>query len=272
MALPIAVFSILPLFLAPSTSSAWPDPPDDQRRPCRPPDPVGCREWSLAGKAHKVVVATRIGDVKIEQRKGGWVIADACNCFFARCDSGLFRDCSRTPPTFEHARQEQTCWKASGSISVEGKTGLLLRLLGELQVRVTLGGELSGCTTVTETLRFPVVPANCWRIKSREIWEERVARGVITEAETVYYWDCQLPNRLIVTIATDCGREEGAGEVSTVNSRFIQTAPFPPCIGGPRQPDPAYDGVFAEQCCRPLPPCDPVAEGTDPCCGCWAPE
>lgn len=237
--------------------------------PCSPAEPIGCYGWTLIEKGHGVVVATKVEDVKTVEKKGRWVMVGACNCFWGPCGNVPPRRVCHPAPTYQYSRQEQTCWKVEGDVSFEGKTGLLARLIGELGVTVQFGGEFQKCTTVTETLTFPIHQSDCWRHKARDVWKEREVRGVVVEAETANYWECQLANRLVVTVRTECGLRESKGEASTIGSITIQSAPLPPCAGGPNPTPAEYDGELAEKCCAPLPQCDPVPAGGHPCCGCY---
>ncbi|MFN7020789.1 MAG: hypothetical protein ACK4WH_05605 [Phycisphaerales bacterium] len=258
---------VLALGVNPAVSHFMPPIPfPPPRRLCTPEEPAGCQSWTLIGRAHDVVLLMKVDEVHRTLVKGSWITAEACNCFFAPCDSDQFRSCDPLTRTLQ--REFQTCWKVGGEVSVVGKTSLLLSLVGELGVDITVSGEFSSCETVGETLGFTVPRTNCWNQHSREIWIQRRVQGVRVEAETVDYWECQLANLLTTEVRTVCGVRESRGEVSTVGDWTVQDAPYPPCMGAPVfRPDP-YDGKRADACCHPLPPCDNLAEAQPPCCGC----
>ncbi|MFN7022681.1 MAG: hypothetical protein ACK4WH_15355 [Phycisphaerales bacterium] len=193
---------------------------------------------------------------------------EACNCFWGTCGNDPRRRICQPPPSYQYSRQEQTCWKIEGDASVEGKSGLAVRLVGELGVTVTIGGEFQKRTTVAETLTFPIHQSDCWRNRTRDVWTERWVEGVVVEAEAVRYWECQFPRGQVVTVKTECGVRESRGEASTIGSIRIHGAPLPPCAGSPNPTPPEYEGELAEPCCQPLLPCDRLPPGGHECCGC----
>lgn len=102
------IVCVLALGVNPALSHFMPPIPLPPPRPlCTPEEPVGCLSWTLNGRAHDVVLLTKIDEVDRTLMKGSWITAEACNCFFAPCDSDRYRSCD--PLTRSLQREFQTC-------------------------------------------------------------------------------------------------------------------------------------------------------------------
>jgi hypothetical protein len=229
--------------------------------PCEPGPPQGCVELFFNGKDYDVIIDEYVSEVQISEHFGPWVWEDACNCALLPCDQRV--DCE--PSTYSHTRQTETCWEVTGGVEVSGKTGLLAKLFGELEVTVNIGGSDSSCTTVSETITFKPSVSDCWRHAARDGRAEHRVTGWLDMAETVKYWACTLSNGMILPVMTTCGVERYEGWADNVASRQVQRSQWPECMGGPSDED--LDGrVRTEQCCEPIEPC---RQG-GPCCGCYS--
>lgn len=237
---------------------------------CVPPTP-GCDTAIHNGTDYNVEVSTTISDITIKTTKGSWETQEPCNTFWALCDSPLFRECFPQPAVF--GRSEETCWSVSGSVSVEGKTGLLTKLFAELGVSVTIGGSFTSCVTLSSMHTIIPPVSDCFTNHARGVWDIHKVTGTLVEDAAVSYWTCYLPSGAIVPAQTHCGRSTSTGFADTYGQVTRQYTNHTPECGGPNPPNPdPHDGMTNEKCCSPMSGCDEVIPPAEPCCGCWAPS
>jgi hypothetical protein len=255
------------LALAPAAAIGQFDPGPDYS--CTPPDPTGCMEWSLTERAHDLLIREDISEVQVTIKKSGWHWANACNCAYIPCDER--HTCP--PPEVDYQEQWQICWGITASVSAQASDGLLAELFVKLGITVSIGGNYNSCTTVTETLKYRVPVDDCWKNAARDITTINRVEGTRVYARNVYWWDCTdvAPPNYTHPVRTWCGEYQVNGWAKDVANREVQYADRPPCAGGPNPPRKELDGGIMEQCCHPMPPCDVVPPGSDPCCACWSP-
>lgn len=260
-----------------TASGQFEEPVDDGEVAVPPPpcragqhQPVGCDAATLTSILHYVTLSTTIDPVGPPTKKAGmWHGKGACNCFYSACDDPRRHPCG--PVVALYSRQEQTCWKVTGGASVQVKTGLLEQLFAELSLTVSVGAELTGCTTVTQGLTFEVPGNDCFTNYARDVWWEQVVVGHTRVAEAAYFWDCQRPKGLIVTVGTYCNVYEANGKVDTMAGRLVEYSQLPVPCGGPADPINGEPYMRSEKCCAPMVGCDETDPPT-PCCGCWVPQ
>ena len=232
------------------------------------PSPPSQNQCPLGSQLHStdydVVIAEVINPVTTVERTTGWLIQDACNCFWVECDephSG-WQECD--PSVHSVGRQEQTCWSVSANVTVSGTTGLLAKLFGELGVSVTVGGSLTGCTTKSTMWSISVPVSNCYKTKARGNWEIANVTGYRDVAETVATYACLIPGQTPSTVDMMCNVQRINAQADDERALVTQFAYLPPECGGPDPVNPDHDGVTQDPCCTPL--CD-VPVGENPCCG-----
>lgn len=125
--------------------------------------------------------------------------------------------CNQAPPrtiaNCGYSSHTQTCWSVGGSLSVQGKTSLLLRLFGELDITVEINGSLTNCTETGYSAGITSVINHC-RERDCKISEVvTTVTGTATEHAEVAAWLCQLPSGMIVDVRTECGTSSATGSV-----------------------------------------------------------
>lgn len=201
------------------------------------------------------------------KKKGLWRTREAYDCAMVPCGEEAEYP---GPMVVTVLRKTNWCVNVGGSASasalVSGKSGLLMRLLGELGVSVTIQVGFSYCDERGEGVSVNVSPKRCWHVAGRWVHRDMSVTGSVTEAETVGYWECVKPSGMIVTVSTMYGVATSTGWADRIAEEVFQQARRSPGCSGPPI-DPEHDGKFEEPCCRPMPACDPDTE--DPCCGCF---
>lgn len=228
--------------------------------PYQPPVPG----WTVTDFQTDVEWTTTIATTHVPQ-KGGWDGQDACNCAYIPCN--MMRSCQPAEHMFDV--RHEICWSVGGSVSVEGKTGLLASLFGSLGVSVSINANFQDCYTWGEAYTFTVPLSNCFRNYARPTWVNSTASGQILHAESITTLTKPGEEPLI----HKCGLSVRANaDAHMTSGREIQYAPYPEHCGGslPPGPDP-YDGKRSDPCCFPLPPCDVLEPGQNPCCACYGP-
>lgn len=218
--------------------------------------------WTVTGFVTDVEWVDNV-QVTHELRKGGWDGQDPCNCAYIPCN--LRRTCDSPERTFGVA--DQICWSVGGSATAEGKAGLLGAIFVELSVSVTINAQFTHCHTWSESYSYRVPVSDCFANFARPTWTDSLATGRLLQAESITTMKNGSEQRHHY-----CGLAVAAdAHVTRTTGRYLQYAPYPErCGGATLTPDP-YDGMRSIPCCFPLPPCDVVEPGQQPCCACWAP-
>lgn len=236
-----------------------------------PPD-ASLFDTNLIRIQRNVITRLEVTPPSSQERKSAWVGQSACNCAYIPCSQR--NTCQSNPRRF--GTRAQTCWTIGGEVSVEGKTSLLLQLLGSLQVGVTVSTEFQRCIEQSEEWEI-IPPVNdCFDTFARLLWVHGRVNGVVVEADYVFTWE-----RAVLDAAgnllgyeqsnTECNSRNSTGSVWIDGGQFTQFAPFPPGCGW-------YDGIpldnpdtYDNQRMRPCRQCvcEPPPPNGDPCCGCW---
>ena len=153
----------------------------------------------------------------------------------------------------------------SAGLGVEAKTGLLLKLAGELGVTAEFGVGLSGCVTTSSAFTLSIPRSNCFRTFVRGYWGIRTVQGEVTQADVAFTWECVHPNGMVFPVQTYCGISTFTGFLDARLTGGDHIAQVPKWCGGP-DPFPHHGGKVQEPCCEPL--CD-LQPGQAPCCGCY---
>lgn len=158
-------------FLVMSTGTALPQPGGGggggQVNTCVCPTPEGCGTDSRVRYYTNVPLETLIEEPIVIGERGEWHSADACDCAFIA--SG---DCERfscTPGSWTSNVEESVCWTWSLSVAIEGETGLLASLLGQLGVTVTPSGEREHGEVYSSSRTWPVDRSQCFKGLAREV-------------------------------------------------------------------------------------------------------
>jgi len=240
--------------------------------PCTPPAPTGCDAWQQTDRQYDVIVKRWTSAVTRTTRVGSWCEMPACYCAWYQCGD---RPHACTPISCNYSIQNQTCWTVgiTATITSGGQIGidLAVRLLATLQTAYAFNGQLQYCYAYTQGVVITPHWSDCWTHRARDVWTEAKVQGHNDVAAVSDYWECQLPNGLIVTVRTDCGVITGAkGDATNVENVTVQHTPYP-CPVAP--PIPGWTGPYNEACCTsPMPaPCNENnPPGQNPCCGCYA--
>jgi hypothetical protein len=206
-----------------------------------------------------------ISDKKVYLKKGEWVSMNACDCRMAPC--GRVRECM----TAKKGKSEsfEVCLSVGGELTVEAKSSMLLKLLGELGVSVSVSAELQGCYTYSESIEFDVPGEQCFERHGRAcVWKHE---GTITRTEAKYIfhwrvWDFAKGKVWNVALPCDVTRH-GSLSAQVDGGVEIHDAPILEDCGSIVNED-IYDGMRANPCCRPMPECDPGVPPEQWCCGC----
>jgi hypothetical protein len=225
--------------------------------PCVPPRPA-CRDYYLDNIDYDVIVLETIGDVKVTPwDKGPWRTNPAYDCGLPPCGEV-------NPPTdpveVSYRRETEYCYSVGGSASAAGKSGLLMSLLGRLDVQFEFNGEFTYCQRRSEEVTWSIPSNQCFHNKGRLNFRNAKVSGTIIEAAVVYYYVC-VDGPTDEHVTTTCGERESSGDADRLWEEVFQLAYRRPSCGGP-PPNPEHDGVFMEYCCRTE--CTPGP----PCCGC----
>jgi len=258
------MFILAPLLVATVVSQPVP--------PCTPPAPTGCDAWQHSSRDYDVIVKQWTSAITRTTRQGSWCTMPACYCAWYPCGE---RPHNCNPITCNYSIQNKTCWTVSLSVAqtVGGQIGLdlVVRLLAVLQTTYTGNGQLQWCYAYTQGAVITPHWSDCWKHFARDVWTEAKVYGFDDVALVADYWECQLPNGLIVTVRTECGVSAWAkGDAMNVESVTVEHSPYP-CPVEP--PIPGWTGPNSEPCCTsPMPaPCDGNnLPGQNPCCGCYA--
>jgi hypothetical protein len=201
-----------------------------------------------------------------------WISSDACDCSWGPCADRF--ECQN--PVRGRTKEMELCWEVSGSVTLEAKVGLKLRLIGELTGSVETGLSLSGCVTMSQSMEFFVPQSQCFRTHAREVWQEATNPGTVREVQARYAWKRYIsnPDGSVTEIdcgTTECGVKDGSGSAQLDAGSLIQYAPRTEACGGAALPSPdPYDGKRAEPCCPTAAGCAAPPPGQNPCCGCYA--
>lgn len=156
-------------------------------------------------------------------------------------------NCDLIPPPDVYEVTEEVekniCWGVNGTVTAEGKTGLLTKLVGELNVSVEVGGELSGCRVIRERATYTLHIPLCF---DTEVWEEygtATVSGTVTESTGGLVFECNCDLSGWQSFEVYCPpNTQGAGSANTITFTRNRKVNTP--------------------CCED--------SGPEPCCGCEA--
>jgi len=223
----------------------------------------------------KDVVEIVVEEVNNKTQYSSWATNSAWAC-------GMFQSGTLTPPPNEPRIWKKTynwCVSIEGNATYMPRVELAASLVTLLEGSASLGSEfgLGGNWTYCETTEYQInyapALAQCWHTHARVVWTESSVRGVVTEAQSRFWWRPLYPaGRAIIPVL--CGVRVSTGKAYDRKSDDIQHAPKTPnCEVGPgtpfTNPDP-WDGRCIEPCCRPVLSCDIIQHPTQPCCGIMA--
>ncbi len=230
-----------------------------------------------------MVIKTVIDPPRFEVVEREWWTIDPCY-------SRLYQPPEACPSPCPHAThtstvEEKTCWKVSGSASAQAKIDLLSGVFRSINLTFTIGAELSGCTTYTNSRAYTFYSRPCWVVFARETNTRRIGSGHIVEGRTCEFWvqeRISLPGEPPQYIwvrycgTTECEQATAMADVVADVEFRLQLPPdlcSYPCGGPCPLPNPAdeYQNKRNLPACRPLPPCDVLQPGQLPCCGCIVP-
>jgi len=138
-------------------------------------------------------------------------------------------------------------WTVGGSLGVEAKTGLAIKMLTELQVSASVNGSTTGSTYTTVTTGATVVLHQCQDKRVRVFSEQDFVSGAITTTPDKVLW------RYIENFGH--GQIGWVYQTTTCNVGSANGN----ADAGKRYRTPA---PILIDCCTPLPDC----------CGCWVEE
>lgn len=211
-----------------------------------------------------------VGPITNALNKGLWISNGARSCNWIRCDErpGL-RDMEQ-----RWSHMHKICWSVSGGASVEGKTGLLASLFGQLQVTANIKGEFQNCDEETQGTTWWISQDYCYDQLGRELIQTQTIKGDVCECPFMYLWNCDAGGGSITQMRVSCGSCVTSDATASKFARSTQFAPRePPCGGAISDPDWA-EGARSTRCCHPMLGCsdDVIPPGGHSCCGCYAPQ
>lgn len=210
------------------------------------------------------VVEYDISPVSVELAEGPWHWLSAQNPGYIPCSQRVA--CTNRDLTYSERREY--CWSASGTVSVEAKTGLIARLGAEIGITVEVSTSFQSCKEVTESQTWSIPGSDCYVQYGREVVAINAVEGTVTEHDAVFTWYCYGTGPNPTTLTTYCGTKTGSGNAQQFG-RGNQLAPRPAECGGYIPSPDVYDGQRSLPICRPMSGCDVIPPGENPCCGCY---
>lgn len=210
-----------------------------------------------------------LGEVEYFTTYESWNVLNPCACRLMQPNEGPCPPTSCPTNTVTNSEAIQRCWQANGSISLDASTALIGALLGKLGISIDIGGNLSGCVTVTNTSRWTIPATQCTARKHRIAKTKKQVVGHLNTTKHCEWWTRVRDVDAWVWVSP-CGTSE-CEYVSTTASAWdqyqisLQQAPFA-CQPATQTPPDEYDNERELPCCHPFPGCDENAD--PPCCGC----